>query len=430
MIPSAITRRSMLASGLAAASAPLFGSVANSLQVECPSEPQAQVMRPRPQRAVSLRQLSAALAAGGPARLEGMTRVDGYVIQQENQDVVLWGLAERGQAELHVADLVVALRAAHKRYLERRNGVDYIITPLISIDPNPEVFQRLRALRVTDPAHQRKHAELCRTPQKVRIEGMPRHTRLAKVLVDADYRMKMVAQGTVVLPISSPFPAADKVRYAKWREDALAERPIEGAHNTRYWFEAGRFSYQYDADTVFLDSTQIVLRDEDQRLNPGALVASGRTDAITRAFACAWSERMEDTFRAEPIWRDMHDIFRLFALARVIADRNAFAQASLSGEMLLDRYQVPHVEVPAALPGLGRWDESEERNAAGTGTTRYGGWICGGVSVGFARPLEAKPDAGETKVSGRIVLASRRDANAITWSVAPGSLEQGEPDLH
>jgi hypothetical protein len=77
MITSAITRRSMLASGLAAASAPLFGSVANSLQVDCPSEPQAQVMRPRPQRAVSLRQLSAALAAGGPARLEGMTRVDG-----------------------------------------------------------------------------------------------------------------------------------------------------------------------------------------------------------------------------------------------------------------------------------------------------------------------------------------------------------------
>jgi hypothetical protein len=330
---------------------------------------------------------------------------------------------------LHVADLVVALRAAHGRYMERRNGVNYIITPLISIDPNPEVFQRLRAITAMDSARKEKHAELCRTPQKVRVEGMPRHTRLAKVLVDADYRMKMVAQGTVELPINSPFPAADKVRSAKWREDVLAGRPVGGPHNNRYWFEPGQFSYQYDADTVFLDSTQVVLRDEDQQLKPNVLVASGRTDPITRAFACMWTERMEDTYRAEPIWRDMHNIFRLFALARTMADRNAFAQAGLSDEMLLDRYQVPHVEVPATLPGLGGWEELEQRNAGSTGFRRYSNWVCGGVAVGFARPLEAKPDAGETRVSGRIVLASRRDANAVTWSVAPGSLEQGEPDL-
>jgi hypothetical protein len=379
---------------------------------------------------VSLRRVSAVIAARGPARLEGLTRLDGFKVI-DNQDILLWGLTEPDQPELHFEDLVIALRAAHGRYVVQRDGRNILYTPIISIDANGEAIRNIRAIDVANPDRKKEFERACAMPQTVRVEGMPRHTRLAKMLVEADYRMKKVGQGSVALSISSPFPAQQNVRFGMWRDAVRAGRSVPGRHNTRYWFEPGQFSYQYAVDetgTVFLDCTQVVLRDEDERLEPGSRVASGRIDPIARAFACAWSERMEDTYRAEPIWRDMHNAFRFFAVARVMADRNAFAQANLS-DVLLDRYEVPHVELAPTLPGLGRWEEIDH-NEAGRFAKPAFQWVCGGVAVGFSRPLEAKPDAGETKISGHMVLASRPDVNAISWKVAPGALEQGEPDLH
>jgi Protein of unknown function (DUF1598) len=106
------------------------------------------------------------------------------------------------------------LCATHGRYYETRGRTIYRITPLISIDPDPAVFHKLRELDEFSPDAEERHRAICSSPQTVRVEGMPRHSRVAQVLVDADYRMKKVSQGTVELPIRSPFPAAYEARLA------------------------------------------------------------------------------------------------------------------------------------------------------------------------------------------------------------------------
>ncbi len=420
-----INRRAILRAGVAAGLAPLLSTSAatsvRAAEVVCKVATKLIPVKAHPERAVSLRQLSESLAAGKPTRLEGLTRLDGFVTDKENRDIILWGLSERGQPDLHVQDIVVALRSAYGRYTVKRDGTTFLVSPLISIDPDTAILGQLRELDLMTTNGKKRHAELCKSPQTVRVEGMPRSSRVAKVLVDADYRMKMVSQGTVNLPIKSPFPSSFSERVAKWREEA-AERTKSRRFNTRYWFQPGRFTYQAsnDADTVFVDFAQVILNDEDQFLKGGALVASGEIDDVSRAFTCAWTDRMEDIYKAEAIWRDMHNIFRHFAVARIMRDRDVFTQVGFAGEFLLDRYNLPNVDVPATLAGLGHVEEYEQRRGSAKSRLAYS--VCGGVSVGFNKPLEKNSDTGGTQASGRSVIVSRPATSAVAWAVTPGSL--------
>ncbi len=70
-------------------------------------------LKPKAERAVSLKGLSLVGQAGGRPRLEGLTRLDGVVTDPDTRDVILWGLSERGQPDLQFDDFVIALRAAY-----------------------------------------------------------------------------------------------------------------------------------------------------------------------------------------------------------------------------------------------------------------------------------------------------------------------------
>jgi hypothetical protein len=433
-IANTLTRRSVLTGLAGAAAAPLISTNASAdpqgVSV-CSNLPAPVVAVANPQRAISLRQLSAALEAGRPAVLEKLTRLDGYVVDADNRDIILWGLSEPDQPNLFIEDFVVALRAAHGKYGELRNGINYISNPLISIDPVPAVFPRLASVNLRNTEGQAHFREICATPQPVRIEGMPRNTRVAKTLVDADYRMKMVGQGTVSLPIRSGFPSHWEVRLQKWKEAVDQHRTLEGSH-TRFWFQAGRFSHQADdaAGTVFLERAQVVLNDEDQTIGQHGLVATGRTDPITRAWACSWSERMEDVYKAEPIWRDMYNIFRHFSVARIMKDLDAIGRANFDAAFLLDRYAVPNVPLSTSLPGLGRFEQYLPPGY-GPGSTAATNWVCGGVSVGFANPVERTAISDETAGATAPVAPSRPNAEMVSWTVSrdarPAALDRPGP---
>jgi hypothetical protein len=423
-IGSDMTRRSVLTGLAATASVPLINTRSSADTQSgsvCSGLPSPATATANPQRAISLRQMSAALEAGRPAVLEKLTRLDGYVIDADNRDIVLWGLSEPGQPDLHIEDFVVALRAAHGKYGVLRNGVNYISNPLISIDPVASIFPQMATLNLRTSEGQARFRQICATPQPVRIEGMPRNTRVAKTLVDADYRMKQVGQGTVSLPIRSGFPSHYEVRLQKWKEAVDHRQKFDGFH-TRFWFQAGRFSHQADdaAGTIFLDRAQVILNDEDQAIAHNSLAASGRVDPITRAWACAWSERMDDVYKAEPIWRDMYNIFRHFSVARIMKDLDTINHANFDAAFLLERYEVPSVPVSTSLPGLGRYEQYLPPGL-GPGSSPATNFICGGVAVGFSAPIERNPISDETASSTTAVLGSRPGMEQVSWTIEAGA---------
>ena len=64
--------------------------------------------------------------AGGSKRLTGLTRID-TVCQDDDYDILLCGVAEKGQPDLYLDDLIVAIRSADRKYGK--------IEPGISLDP-------------------------------------------------------------------------------------------------------------------------------------------------------------------------------------------------------------------------------------------------------------------------------------------------------
>src|SRR5262245_24198396 len=147
-----ITRRAFVTASVVAGIAPLF---ARSSLAENACKMELAPLAAKPEKAVSLKEVSRLLAAGMPAPLGGLTRLDGYVIDDDNKDIVLFGVAERGQPELQVADFVVALRSAF------RQDEVYRKSAAISIDSDPEYYRRVEHLQTATPEGRRRYQELC-----------------------------------------------------------------------------------------------------------------------------------------------------------------------------------------------------------------------------------------------------------------------------
>jgi hypothetical protein len=406
---------------LALTAGALMSSPARSFAQAACGDGDIAAIKPLIQRAVSLRQVTQALADGKRVNLQGLTRLDGYVVDEENGDIGLIGLAEKDQPELETADFVVALRSAFLR--GTHDGVNYDNSAAISLDPNPDVFRRLHGIGIAAAGGQQQYREVCRSPQTVRVDGMVRDSRVAKILVDADYRMKQVSQGTAKLPLGKPFTGDWEAKIVDWRNQIRTRGKTDGAGSlTRYWFTPGQFGYVASddgGDTVFLDRAQVLLKDEAQVLPAaGEAVASGGINPYARAFTCAWTASMEESYRAEPLWRQMYNMYRHFAVARIMAETGVFNRVKVDLAFLLERYRVPGVGLPATLPGLSRI----ETQATGRGGSTFAFAVCGGVQVGLHKISRSNDADGIVQRAGNSVLASRPAGEVLAWNIAPGTL--------
>ena len=102
----------------------------------------------------------------------------------------------------------------------------------------------------------------------------------------------------------------------------------------------------------------------------GSLRSSGRVDPFARAFADTWSQRMEEIEQSEPIWRDMHNVFRHFAVAHIIADRKVCREAGFDADFLLNRCEPTALACRPACPDSGGSRNSRIRRSRDRGSTR------------------------------------------------------------
>ena len=175
--------------------------------------------KPSKLRKVSLNRLEAVAAqqlASGQGLtddmryLAGLTRIRNVFFYPDTGDIVIAGTAEgfmtntagrpvgihTGRAVLELQDLVVAMRAFPPSGKQAQAFV-------VSIDPTPEGLAKMRQYlvnisgRVTPADDQRIAMGLKENLglQNIRIEGIPRTTHFAQVMVEADYRMKLIGIG-------------------------------------------------------------------------------------------------------------------------------------------------------------------------------------------------------------------------------------------
>jgi hypothetical protein len=223
--------------------------------------------------------------------------------------------ADSGRPTLQLDDLVTLLRV----FSPEGNRIFGC-----SIDPRPEGLQELQQLVAA--SNQRGPlrpgqvgnwaAELGEAlgAQDVTIQGIPLDSRVARVIVEADYRMKLIGiermQGGPGIP--SYF-------------DLLANHPeAQGAiQGVRWWLTLAYDDVVHspERDAFELGGSAVLCQSENEFLNnQGERVQTGQAEPVNRLFAANFTEHYNELAAREPVFADLQGVFNL-ALVAAIIDR-------------------------------------------------------------------------------------------------------------
>ncbi|MBN8625450.1 MAG: DUF1598 domain-containing protein [Planctomycetes bacterium] len=298
------------------------------------SEPSA-VRRSSALRKVSLtrleRELQIRAARGLPVEeelhaLAGLQKIQYVFVYPESGDVVLAGPAgdwyfgrenrplavETDRPVVLLDDLVTLLRR------EFTSGGSFGC----SIDPTPTGLEQLTAF-VTESAKRplpvggrpKWTEELGRRlgTQVVSMHGIDPTSRAASVIVEADYRMKLLGVGK-----EESIPAVPD--YLKLVADTKAGKP-PGLDLVRWWFTVDYDTVltSPDHDVYELRGQGVKLLSENEFLaGQGQRVSTGQATDPNRAFAANFTQHYAALGQKYPIYADMQNIFDLAVVCSVL----------------------------------------------------------------------------------------------------------------
>lgn len=315
----------------------------------------ANVMQPSKLRMVSLNRLEAAIAdrlAGGEQptdemrALAGLTSLQYVFYYPETRDIVVAGPAEgfvadpterligiqTGRPVVLLDDLVTALRA----YAPGQKPTSIIS---VSIDPTPEGLQQMNRFlasvrhRVRPSDAQRLAAGLKENLglQTVTFKGIPSSTHFARVLVEADYRMKLVGIGLEKLPVRMQ-SYVDRAN-----PNAVAANAME-----RWYFQPN-----YDGIAVSEDGLAMKIKErgvqlvgENERVAAGNRVASGRVNKASQAFCRDFTEKFPVIAERVRVYAELRQLINVAIAAAYIQEQDFYGQAAWDMPVLMDESKV------------------------------------------------------------------------------------------
>jgi hypothetical protein len=317
----------------------------------------ADIAKPSKLRKVSLTRLEAAvarqIATGGGIPddmkyLAGLTRIQYVFYYPETKDIVIAGPAEgyyhdlsgrvvgtvSGRSVLELEDLVTALRMYSP---EGRRGT--VIS--CSIDPTQEGLAKMQEFigRIRGPMHTRLIVEGLKKSlgmQNVTLKGVPAKTHFAQVLVEADYRMKLIGIGL-------ERPAVKITSYVDRASPAAVSR---NALQRWYFvpnYECVRVSEDETAMELVGDGVKLVGKDEMVTAG-GGLVRGTTVDRASQAFVTGFTAKYGALAQKVPVFAQLRNLIDMSVAAAYIQDRDLFAKAEWNMPIFGDEKTFP-VEV-------------------------------------------------------------------------------------
>lgn len=415
-------------------------------------------------RAVSLNALAASMKGGGSADAEalcGVTSVLGYIIDPASRDVVLIGKVDPHEPALHVDDLTVAIRNVWGVYDKVQGRVRYYAAPGCSIDPDPKVLRELDEitkpqLDTADEGARKdftdRWKEIGSRPQRVRVMGVPFDSRFSKVMVDADYYMKRLVNGSVSLGIDG-FESLTQTQTRLAMQAFKDGKPEAVRTNSisRFWFSPRSATFEEKNGAVLLRDCSVKLLTEEEFLTSHNVVAGlGRPHPLAAGFAGQFTDKYSDIAAARPIYTQLQSLFRFVALARLLKDDPSGASSTNGIKYLLKYHRVQCVPVSRAVNGLADVCFLSEKVDISDGTTTTFGIVqsfCGGVCMDVRpkrigspakprraatytpRPEPSRPSAPRTVKAPKapetrnVVLRARKSSKQVSWDISLAGLD-------
>lgn len=387
-------------------------------------------------RAVSLKALQETAKASEGAcpkdvlQLCGIKKVSGYVIDEKNKDIILIGEVDDTLPPLYLEDFVIALRNEWLIYAPLKGNTYYYSPPGCSIDPDPKVLNSLQQISSqisssSNPDEVQKYLNqwrsVCSQPQQVRVMGIPVDSRFAKVMVEADYYMKRLVDGSVTLDIQGLTSLMDMTL-------SIARRDLqEGKSNSvplsslnRFWFSPGENSFLEDEGVVYIKKSEVRLLTEEEFLTKGeGVVGTGKPNPLADEFVKNFSARYTEIAKIKPIYSELEALFRFVSLAKIMKYRNAASEAGLSLDYLLNQYPVKNTPVNKTLPGLSNVKKFQHKEELSGGYSIAYLWLpsCGGVSIDtiIKDSNIARDSTGSLPKTKKVVIKAKPYPDSLYW---------------
>lgn len=377
-------------------------------------------------------------------QLAGLKRIVGYVVDVPNHDIILLGQVDDTLPSLYLENFVIAVRNAWLKYATRKGNTIYYSNPGCSIDPSPRVREQLDVTKrdifrsssvdQIEKRIQRWH-EVCRSPQQVRVLGIPFNTRFAWVMVKADYDMKNLVDGSDSLNIPGFISLTDmSLEIAK--SDIIQGKPVSIPLSSmnRFWFYPGKNGYREDERVVTIDQCPVVLLSEEEYLTKkGGITGTGRPDPLANRFCEIFTSKYAEVAKQRPLYIELENLFRFVALAKIINFKSAHNEAGLDMTYLLEHFPVPQTSVSQHLPGRSNVKDFRHEQDIPGGRRTAMLWLpsCGGVGINISVSQSnfVKDTTGSLLAVKATVLKARPSPEALSWDFPLRwrvRLEQGE----
>ena len=346
-----------------------------------------------PLRKVALSRLEAELAQrladgrGVPdelAKLAGLTRVQ-YVFVYPTEGDTPGEIVLAGPAEPWFADAVGRVRgtetgapivlledlAAAIRCFAPGQPQDRLVG--CSIDPKPEGLAALQKfLRETGRVNPKAGVEQivggmkeALGTQVVSVQGVSPATHFAQVMVEADYRMKLIGIGLEPAP----------VKMKSWIE--LASAGAVAANALQRWYFVPDYQcvrISEDDLAIELVGRGVKLVGADEAVLPdGRRMSADRADRASKMFTEAFTKKYPDIAAHNPVYAQLRNLIDLAVAAAYLQEHDAYGRTQWAAEKFRDeqaysieQYPVP-VEVETAINAV--WRQNRLLTPIGGGVT-------------------------------------------------------------
>jgi hypothetical protein len=286
--------------------------------------------------------------------LGGLQRIDYVFVSPEDRDIALAGPAEAfapdefgrmvgvttGRPCLRLDDLVVALQVMHQQNTSLGCSIDHDEERLAELQRFNQQNSGAATPAVIAQRYQRM-AEILGM-QHVSVWGAPADSHFARILVEADYRMKRISIGV------EPSGVRGVSSY-------LSLLGLNGNNMQRWWFMP-----LYDAVHVSEDGLayqfvgqrlQLMAQDEVADAQ-GNRTDAAFTRASTQRFAQQFTEHYEELAEKQPVFADLQNLFDLGVTAALIRRHNLAEEAGWDMAGLLNPPEdvFPTFTAPQSVP--------------------------------------------------------------------------------
>lgn len=271
--------------------------------------------------------------------LGGLTRVENIYVYPERNDIVLSGPSEpwtvgvngtvvgtkSGRPIVLLDDLLNAMKSVHNA---ERTGIS------VSIEPTEQGVVRLNQLlsQVRDASQanwKRLEAAMCEAfgPQQIKLEGVSPDSHIARIILAADYKMKLYGMKLAEPPVAGLPSYLDMVRNT-------SSKDIQ----SRWWMACDYTAIEHSDDRLAWKITGPgikTLTEQEQYAADGSVKGAGKADPIAKKWADTFTAKLDELSVKDPVFGQLRNVMDLCVVAAIIESNRLQDLASCDLSMIL-----------------------------------------------------------------------------------------------